>query len=335
MNLLNPLTLVARPVQILLLAAALGLIHLAAAHAADAAADPGAPAAEVTLRRNVVVETVRLGDLFDGVARPETVIAYAPRPGRRAVFDANWLFRTAVRQQLDWRPSSRIDRVVVARASTVVTANDVANAVRDEVLARDGQDDIEVSMSNRAMQLHIATDLPATVGVLSLSVDSRTERFSAVVEVPAGDPKAERLTVNGNLYRIRQVPVLAENKQSGDVIEMVDIDWIEVRQGRIRRNTVTSVDDLIGKEPRRVVRAGQAIRIADLRTPRVVTKGHLVTMTYETDTMKLTASGKALDNGALDDVIRIMNSKTRLVVGATVVGPNRVVVASSRQLAQR
>ena len=76
------------------------------------------PRAELSLRRQIVIDqdTIRLGDLFDGQisavagVTADTVVAYAPEPGRRAIFDAEWLSRLAQRLRLNWRPATRLDR---------------------------------------------------------------------------------------------------------------------------------------------------------------------------------------------------------------------------------
>jgi flagella basal body P-ring formation protein FlgA len=51
--------------------------------------------------------------------------------------------------------------------------------------------------------------------------------------------------------------------------------------------------------------------------------------------MRLTAQGKALEDGGMGAAIRIANTKSGRVVEAVVTGPNLVDITASAQLAAR
>lgn len=301
-------------------------------------AQPVAPTA-LTLRTHVTVSdrAVSLGDLFEGLAddpdRADAVVAYAPPPGRRAVFDAAWLGRVAERHQLDWRPAGRLDRVVVERASTVVDATDIATALRAEIAGRGDADNIELDLSNRNLLIHIDDALPPTIEVVQLTTDMRRGKFSAVVAVPAGDPQARRLTVTGQVHSMVEVPVPVRALRPGTVIRADDVAWKRVRANLVQNDTATEMADFVGHEARRPLAADAPARRSQLREPIAVAKGMLVTMTYSTPSMVLTASGRALEDGATGDFISVRNAQTNATVDARVLGPNRVEVAALRQLA--
>ncbi len=56
----------------------------------------------------------------------------------------------------------------------------------------------------------------------------------------------------------------------------------------------------------------------------------MVTMTLETGQMQLTAQGRALDNGAAGDVVRIMNTSSNQVIEGVVQGLRTVSVGTPR-----
>src|SRR5258708_24290469 len=95
-------------------------LHLASAIALAAAGLTVDAAAEPVLRGSIVVDgpAIRLGDLFaDAGARADTIVATAPSPGGKAVYDAGWLAARAREQNLHWQPNSPYDQGVVERAS--------------------------------------------------------------------------------------------------------------------------------------------------------------------------------------------------------------------------
>lgn len=297
--------------------------------------------APLTLRTHITLNgnSVRLGDIFDGFQTPQagvkgdTIVAYAPQPGRRAVFDANWLSRIAQRYRLNWRPTTRLDRVIVERASTVINAEDLVAALRDEIKARGNMQDIELELSNRNLLVHIDSSLPPTLEVIHISTDSRRGKFSAVISMPAGDPQARRINVVGQMHAVVEVPVLSRALRPGSPIRPTDIVWKRVRANQVRNDIVTDPSDFEGREPKRPLNANTMVRRTDLQTPLTVSKGMLVTMIFHSSSMVLTASGRALEAGTVGDFISVRNTQTKTTVDAKVIGPNRVEVAALRQLA--
>ncbi|MEP4885252.1 MAG: hypothetical protein ABJ215_02685, partial [Alphaproteobacteria bacterium] len=186
-----------------------GISHDVNAHvSATPAKGSVLPDTQLSLRRQIVIdqETIRLGDLFDGRISAaagvdaDTVVAYAPQPGRRAIFDAEWLSRLAYRLRLNWRPATRLDRVVAERTSTLINGDAVRDTIAAELAERGFGDTFDIEISNHNLLIHIDSRLPGTIGIASLSVDPSTERFNAVITVPAGDPRAKRLTVAGRIF---------------------------------------------------------------------------------------------------------------------------------------
>ena len=320
----------------------LGLVVLMAVIASASSVSADATiTTPLTLRNHVTINggSVHLGDIFDGFNAPrvevsgETIVAYAPRPGRRAVFDAKWLSRVAQRYRLDWRPTTRLDRVVVERASTVINAEDIVAALRDEIANRRNAENIELELSNRNLLVHIDSDLPATLEVIHIATEPRRGQFSAIISMPAGDPSARRITVAGKMYSVVEVPVPARALRPGNRIRSSDIVWKRVRASRVHNDVVTDPNEFLNLEPTRPLSADRMVRRSVLRAPVTVSKGMLVTMIFRSATMVLTASGRALEAGSTGDFITVRNTQTNTIVDAKILGPNRVEVAALRQLA--
>jgi flagellar basal body P-ring formation protein FlgA len=58
----------------------------------------------------------------------------------------------------------------------------------------------------------------------------------------------------------------------------------------------------------------------------VVAKGALVTLILQTPSMRLTARGRALDEGGIGDSIRVANAQSRTVVAGVVLANGQVAV---------
>ncbi len=292
-----------------------------------------AAAADAAQTRDIVTvkgDFVRLGDLFEGIGEKASVaIARAPKPGGRAVYNATRLASFANSNGIAWRPASRLDRVIVQRASQIIGAEEIQAALRGELEKRGIAKGSEVEFTNRKTLVHLPIGVPATLAVQNLTYERRTGRFTATVTAPANHPSAISLVVTGRVYKVIEVPVMNRRVPKGEIITTDDIDWIRLAATKVRRNIIVDEDRLLGKTPRRGLRTGQPIRNGDVRAPVVVAKGSLVTMILKTRNMVLTSKGRALENGAIGDTVKILNTQSKTVVEAVVAGANRVTVSST------
>ncbi len=306
--------------------------------APPAAAAPAAEAAPVALRQSVTVSggLVRLGDLFVPAGdKAEAAVAYAPAPGKRAIFDARWLYRVARAYGLNWRPLSIHDKAVVARESIVIGRREIADHILAALVDKGVDADMRVELSNRMLRIHVPGDSTATVAVEDVAYDARTRRFIAIVAAPADDPAARRIRVTGRVHRVIDVPVLTRRVLAGEVIRKRDVKWIAMRGDRLQRDTIQDSGALIGKSPRRGLRAGVPVRVSDVRLPVLVPRRSLVTIMYRVQSMTLTAQGRALEDGGAGDTVRVANTQSNTVVQAVVTGVNRVSVQPAGPIAMK
>ena len=77
---------------------------------------------------------------------------------------------------------------------------------------------------------------------------------------------------------------------------------------------------------RRQLRAGQALRTADLVKPDLVQRDQNVTLIYQSSGLYLTTRGKALENGTEGDVVNVLNLQSKRTVTGTVIGRGQVAI---------
>ena len=279
-------------------------------------------------------KVIRLGDLFTNTGdQSHVAVAYAPEAGKRASFDARWLYRVARAYRLNWRPINNRVRAVVTRVSQVIGRDEIKDAVRD-ALADNGIDpDADIEFSNRLMKLHVPGDSLARVEVDDIDFDPRSRRFNAIISAPADSPDARQFRIRGRIFKTVEVPVLVRRVLAGDSIKASDLKWIKFRARRLQPNTVIAEADIVGMTPRRGLRPGYPVLLSSIHRPIMVTKGSLVTMFLKVPKMVLTAQGKALENGSDGDVIRISNTQSKKVVEAEIIGHGKVAVSATAQLA--
>lgn len=290
----------------------------------------------VALREIALVkgDVVRLGDLWDNLGpKAEVVIANAPLPGKRVTADARWLAAVAQAHSLSWQPANAFERIVIERQASRVDPKVVEQELREALALEGVPGNFEMDVGNRgALEIVVPGDADQAVAVRDVNWDPRTHRFTATIEVPAGAPDAVRSRINGRVFPTTRIPVLARAVNRGDVIREADIQWVEVREDQVRRDSVVDPAAIIGMEPRFTIRAGLPVRGSDLQRPLLVTRNAPVTIALKTPFMTLTTQGRAVEDGGKGDLIRVTNLTTKRVVEATVTGPGIVSVAGSPRL---
>jgi len=283
--------------------------------------------AKPVLQEHVLVEgdIIHLGDLFQNAGnKADVAIAKAPAPGTRIVLDAERLTRIARAYKFPWRARSRFAHVIVERSGKAIPQEAIETALKEALREQGARKNIQIALSSRESRIYVPMDRLATVAVKHLEYNKRSQFFSAILVSPANDSFAKEFRVSGKAHATILIPVLRERTDHGDILRKRDIQWVRMRTDRIGSNVVTTTGDLIGNTPRRMILAGKPVQKNEVRQPLLVKKGTLVTMTYNTPYMTLTMKGRAMDKGSRNDMIRVMNVKSKTVVEAVVIGPNKV-----------
>ncbi|MPY74081.1 MAG: flagellar basal body P-ring formation protein FlgA [Alphaproteobacteria bacterium] len=312
-------------------------VMLAAAGVLAALGAPEVSAA--TLRPHVVVhdDTVRLKDIFDGAGRKgDTALFRAPAPGQSVVLTGRWLRQVARTYELDWRPAPGLDESRVQRSSNLVGHERIRRALHEELKGRVGAaKKFEVALDNPNLELHLPVRMPAEVTVKHLQLDRQSGRFSATLFAPDRRPGAAAVAVAGRVHELIEVPVLTRRMRAGDIIGKDDISLQQLRADVVGRNVLTSPDRIIGMGARHALVSGRPLNGADIREPQLVGRGSIVTMTYRTNNLVITAHGKARENGTAGEVVRVQNLSSGRTVEAIVTGPDTVAVQPLSQITAR
>jgi flagella basal body P-ring formation protein FlgA len=120
-----------------------------------------------------------------------------------------------------------------------------------------------------------------------------------------------------------RIVVPARDIARGTMISQADLTT-KTTDGTVLSGTVTSANDLVGMQTRRMLHAGESVRLEDVRRPTLVVKGSTVTMIFEAPGVTLTAAGRAMSEGGLGETVTVQNPVSFRQVSAIVTGPGQV-----------
>jgi flagella basal body P-ring formation protein FlgA len=292
---------------------------------ADATTDAG-----LTLKENVTVndDVVRLGDLFEqALSMGDSPVAQAPLPGQTIVLDNRFLRSLIRAYSLDWAPASKYQRILVARAAQKIDPTRVAEQVKNALRDYLGTDkEVEIAFDVGDTNLVLPTNVPATLAVQDIRFDPASQRFAVQLVVPATGPTLINRQVAGSVYETVQLPVLARSVAPGEVIQLTDLDWLAIRIDHVAGNAVTDPKQLVGMTARRPLRSGQMLRMSDVAMAPTIHRGSMVTLLVQTENMTLTAQGRALEDAAIGQPIRVVNPMSNKTLTGVVKDPTTVAI---------
>ncbi|MCL2673397.1 MAG: flagellar basal body P-ring formation chaperone FlgA [Alphaproteobacteria bacterium] len=112
--------------------------------------------------------------------------------------------------------------------------------------------------------------------------------------------------------------------------EIIHADMVEYREVRPITSIIMNENELIGKQARTTLRAGVGVSRNQVRMPYSVLRNRPVTVRYVNHGMVMTIQGRALDNGAKGELIRVQNTKSNKIVDAVVMSSSVVQINGDR-----
>ncbi len=277
---------------------------------------------------SITDDVVRIGDLFENAGSlADRPVFRSPAPGQSGTLTASRISYALRNHGLQWRNTYRIHEVNVSRKGVTLSLDAIGKAVEQKIMAldKDGEpDELALEFDRDARSITLPADMLPTPTVLHTSYDPRTGRFVAVVSGPGPEGNRYRRKYLGRAIAVTTVPVLTRRLARGERISADDVAYRKVPRKRVPASTVLQIENLIGQAARRTLRPDVAIRTRDIEKPRIVRKNTVVTVVFRTAGLVLTARGRALKDGALGDIIPILNQRSKRTIEARILGPDTV-----------
>jgi flagellar basal body P-ring formation protein FlgA len=318
-----------RKMRSLVLAAA-----LLAATAAPVFAQTGDDVIAVpVLRASVTVsgEVVRIGDLIDNAGSAAQIAIYrAPDLGTTGTLPTAQVLAVLRAHQVIGVDTGDLNEISVTRLARTLVGKDIELQVARALEHRGGLGDaasLSLTFDRDVQDLRLDASNSGAVQPVSVRFDARSARFDvsfAIANDASTTPTKLRFT--GTAVETVEAAVLARDVERNDVLKTSDV-VIERRPKAAVGNDAAAPGRAVGMQMRKALRAGQALRTADLTKPDLVQRDQTVTLIYEASGLYLTVRGKALEAGTEGDVVSVLNLQSKRTVSGTVIGRGQVSIS--------
>jgi flagella basal body P-ring formation protein FlgA len=158
--------------------------------------------------------------------------------------------------------------------------------------------------------------------VRQLEFDQGMETFAAVVLTSFGHE-----ILPGSVKALIEVPAPRDRVRAGTTLTADMFSTIAIDALSTDRDYVAALSQLVGKQARRSLSPGKPVRADYVSQPTVVRADELIRLVYETNQVRITVKGKALEDGAVGETIRVVNVRSNKTLTGIVRGPSQVAVA--------
>lgn len=316
----------------LLLATALIAASSAVAQTQDTFANRNAIAAPV-LRANVQVsgDLVRIGDVIDNAGSAAQIAIYrAPDLGTTGSLPVAQVLNTLRAHQVIGVDSRDLKEISVTRLVRTLEGKDIELQIARALERRNGLGDaanLTLSFDRDPSDVKLDAGFSGAMQASIVRYDNRTGRFDVTFEIGnENGTAAAKLRFTGTAVETVEATVLARNVERNEILKSSDV-VVERRPKAEVGADAAARDRAVGMQARRQLRAGQAIRTADLVKPDLVQRDQNVVLVYEVPGIYITMRGKALDNGTEGDVVNVMNLQSKRTLSGTVIGRGQVSIS--------
>ena len=287
----------------------------------------------VTLKTNGTVSgSITLGDIFSGLesAKVGKKIASAPACGHDVVLDAAWLTAAARKNGLNWQAKAG-EKLVLKRDCRDVSKQEILEAFKTALTGQNLPDNAEITLTGRDVSLTAPKDAQTALTVRDAVYEPEKSTVSGTAVLTENDVETQERPLFGKVVLFTILPVSTRPLAKGDVLTEKDLLLKKMPFDGNSPKKAAALTDLIGKETRRAIRAGQPVSSEDVQGKILVEKGKIVDVAYIKGGLSLKLQAKALDSGAAGDTVRVQNLQSKTVLQGLVTAPDTVSVVDGKK----
>ena len=208
--------------------------------------------------------------------------------------------------------------ISVACAAEDLTQIRLKDALTEELnLAQD----FEVILDNKRQN---CSEADVSISDLKLQPDQR--RFTAIVACGKAEA-AKTYPIRGRIQLLSEIPVLTRTINPGEVISEADLTWRKIPINKVNSNVLTAQADIIGKAAQhRLLQPGHPLQRSDLKAPKLIKRGELVTVVYKEDGMVIRVQAVAKHDAAKGESITLQSPLSNREIQAVVVAPHHAEI---------
>lgn len=100
-----------------------------------------------------------------------------------------------------------------------------------------------------------------------------------------------------------------------------------ILRGGVQSAGFARTADVVGQEARVVLYPGRPIGVDDIGPPAIVTRNQVVRVSFQSSGLQIMTEGRALERGAVGDLVRVMNLSSRATLFGKILADGSIRVS--------
>lgn len=209
---------------------------------------------------------------------------------------------------LEFQPLEDIRQSAAAFAATAVSAAEGESVV--EIGALDPR--LRLARCNRPLDAEL------------LGQQRNSPNITVTVKCQGDKPWSVHVPVRSSTFAT--IYVAARPLPRGVAIQAADLLQERRETSQLRNGYFSAAERVLGRIPKRPLPKGAALTPGDLEQSRIIQRGNRVTIIASSGTVSVQMPGKALDDAAEGESIKVENLSSRRIIEATALRPGVVEV---------
>ena len=281
-----------------------------------------------SLKQEALVDNdhIKMGDIFDEITAEQSQkqIGKAPNPGESIILNSKYLSHITKQNKVEWLPQSDNQSIKVIRESETISPEAILEFVHKEIKGQIHDEHYRTTL-HQTPEIYFSKGKMGELKLTEVKLSFNKAQFWATLNKIENGITTKKYKISGEVFPTTKIPVVIKEIKNGEIVRTEDIDLIEVETRKLSGSVITDEKELVGTTPRRTpIRAFTPIKQNEVAPLDLVSKGQAVLVKMTTPVMSLTIKGKALENGAIKQAIKILNTDSNKIIYATVSAPGVV-----------
>jgi flagellar basal body P-ring formation protein FlgA len=257
------------------------------------------------------------------IALKKIEIAKSPLPGQETTLAANQVLDKL--QQAGVALSQVVyvlPRVIkINRASRVVTLQEVETAIKQALLSI-GRD-VSIRGINYQGSVHVTPQVEKIVA--EQFINGKPSQMAFIIRNLTSEGEESNFEVTVQIDEWANIPIASRQLKRGNTISPGDIMMAKLNISALPTDTFQQLNEVVGQEVVNDISYGETFRKGRLAKPILVSAGSQV-MIYKIGVLEASATGTALEAGAIGQEIKVRNDSSKKVILGKVLSDGNIGV---------
>ena len=213
------------------------------------------------------------------------------------------------------------DSVIVFRKTRLLEAEMLIDFAREHILSNlNGNPDDYIIEPERMPKNILVADSLLDFEVLGNGLFDRPGVVTIMLKVNYSEDEHIKVPVNLKIRKFAQVVVTKRLIERKEIISAKDLTLRKEELVTKIEDAFFDIENLVGKRAKTRINSNYVVVPRMVEVPDAVKRRSIVTLIYETNSMKIVTKVQASENGRIGDIINVINPSTKKEYSAQIIG---------------